>query len=647
MNTLTRKILGLLDFKRTMTLLLAVFTLVQPVSVLSLTDAQRKALSSGVRYFNTEVDSCLGAAGSLAPLTGTDNIAKIYNYLLGKTVAGQALKDFQVAGILGNMKPESGFEPQRLQSVYDKLVPADEVYPTTPQSKPTVEKTGWGLVQWTPYTKLIEPLKAAGKNPNELATQLDFLLEQLNGATPSPEKAAGLNLVATTNVAEATVSFETKYERHAGPPQPSRIVEAQRILDLARAGGVGSATVSATATTGSKPVIALDPGHGGTTISRIDPETGLRDGDYNNPAELASVFAVAQIARTQLEAAGYQVVLTKDTVDQSVFLRERANVGNNAKAALGVSIHTQGDRAFGTWQEIYVQKVGLYRGTGVNKQVFTDAVLAQASQKYADLMKKERDSIEVKSGTTVIKDNSFDGRQGIEPGNIPLVELWAKVPWIYLEAGGNNETTGLTEEQRVVYASAIVSGVKKAVPTTNTTGSTSACAGANTGDLGGTVLAYAWPDYRGTNYVTMKPEYAQATSVARAAGQYIGGSKYPGVDCGGFVTRAMVNSGFEPEYNYGGFISKGAGFTGNQLAWVRANWQPVGRGNTLSTSGLQPGDVAFRVNSDGSNDGHTFLYAGDIAGFGSKIASSSIDDRAPMAGKENPLGANIEWYRNK
>lgn len=625
-------LLRLLDFKRVMALLLAVFTLVQPVSVLSLTDAQRKALSSGVRYFNTEVDSCLGTSGSLAPLNGTDNMARIYNYLLGKPVAGQPLKDFQVAGILGNMQHESGYQEQRLQGTPSGAVTPAESLTAAQLAEP---RLGWGLVQWTPVTKVINPLKAAGKNPNDLATQLDFLLEQLNGGTPSAERAAGISLAATTNVAEATVSFETRYERHAGPPQAARIVEAQRILDLARAGGVGDAT----ATSGTKPVIALDPGHGGTTISRVDPETGLHDGDYNNPAELASVYAVALMAKTQLEQEGYEVVLTKNAVDQSVFLRDRANVGNNANAALGVSIHTQGDRAFGTWQEIYVQKVGLYRGPPSNRHVFTDGALAQKSQAYAEAMKQERDAIEVKSGTTVIKDNSFDGREGIEPGNIPLVELWAKVPWIYLEAGGNNTTTGLTEAERATYASAIVAGIKKAAP--SAAGSTIDSCGANVGGLSNTVLSYAWPNYRGSGYITPKPEYEAATEAARAAGQYIGGIRYPGIDCGGFVTRVMVNSGYEPAYN----SSATGGNTVSQLAWVRANWQLVGRGNTLSTSALQAGDVAFRVNSDGSNDGHTFMYAGDIPGFDEKIASASLDDRAPMAGTENPLANNIEWYR--
>ena len=606
--------------------ILTLSTITAPVATAAEVCNEARLKNLQVAMLDCEGTQRCSPASGLLP--AGDNLGAIYNYLLGKTVAGQPLKDFQVAGILGNMQHESGYQEQRLQGTPSGTVTPAETLTAAQLADP---RLGWGLVQWTPVTKVINPLTAGGKNPNDLATQLDFLLEQLNGGTPSAERAAGISLVATTNVAEATVSFETRYERHAGPPQAARIVEAQRVLDLALAGGLEGTT--------AKPVIALDPGHGGPTIDRTDPETGLHDGDYNNPGETPSVYAVALMAKTQLEQEGYEVVITKNAVDQSVFLRDRANIGNTANAALGVSIHTQGDRPFGTWQEIYVQKVGLYRGPPDNRHVFTDAALAEKSQSYAQAMKQERDAIEVVSGTTVIKDNSFDGRAGIEPGNIPLVQLWAKVPWIYLEAGGNNTTTGLTEAERATYASAIVAGVKRAAP--SAAGSTVDACGANVGGLSNTILSYAWPNYRGSGFITAKPEYEAATDAARAAGQYIGGIRYPGIDCGGFVTRVMVNSGYEPAYN----SSATGGNTVSQLAWVRANWQLVGRGNTLSTSDLRAGDVAFKVNSDGSNDGHTFMYAGDIPGFDEKIASASLDDRAPMAGLENPLASNIEWYR--
>lgn len=617
-------------FQRAFALFLAVFLFINSGYVLALSSDQRKALSSGIRYFNTEIDTCLGPS---QPLNGNDNIAKIYNYLLNKPVAGQPLKDFQVAGILGNMQHESGYQEQRLQGTPSGTVtPAESL--TSAQLSDS--KLGWGLVQWTPVTKVINPLKSAGKNPNDLQTQLDFLLQQLNGQTPSPEVAAGKALIATTNVADATVAFETRYERHAGDPQPSRITEAERVMALVQSGAAQPADTVAS----GKTIIALDPGHGGTTIDRVDPETGLHDGDYYNPGETESVFAVSQMVKTQLEQAGYQVVITKNDVKDSVFLRDRANIANGAHAALGISIHTQGDKAFGTWQEIYTQKVGLFRGTGANKQTFTDAALADKSQNYAEVMKQERDSIEVKSGTTVIKDNSFDGRGNIEPGNIPLVELWAKVPWIYLEAGGNNTTTGLTEQQRATYANAIVSGVKKAVPAGGAAAAGANC-GSGTGTLPDTVLSYAWPEYHPAPYVEKKPEYEAAVQAAKAKGLYIGGTQYPGVDCGGFVTRVMLDSGYEPNYNYGGVVANGASnVAGGQSPWLKANWQELG--SVHSSSELKPGDVAIYKSLT-----HTYMYVGEIRGFGGTTASASWDERAPMAGRDDVTSDQIIWYRKK
>ena len=51
------------------------------------------------------------------------------------------------------------------------------------------------------------------------------------------------------------------------------------------------------------------------------------------------------------------------------------------------------------------------------------------------------------------------------------------------------------------------------------------------------------------------PAYAAAITKAKAEGQYVGND---GVDCGGFVTRLMIDSGFEPNYNYAGKLSDGA-----------------------------------------------------------------------------------------
>ena len=141
------------------------------------------------------------------------------------------------------------------------------------------------------------------------------------------------------------------------------------------------------------------------------------------------------------------------------------------------------------------------------------------------------------------------------------------------------------------------------------------------------------------------PAYADAVNQSISEGRYVGGSVagVPGIDCGGFVTILVQNSGLEPNYN----DSKGN--TSTQEAWVRSHgWQLINDsvGTFVDTSLLQPGDVAF-------SSGHTFIYVGEIPGFNSVIASASYSTRgagrAPMAGSEDLTfgnGAIVRWYRS-
>lgn len=180
--------------------------------------------------------------------------------------------------------------------------------------------------------------------------------------------------------------------------------------------------------------------------------------------------------------------------------------------------------------------------------------------------------------------------------------------------------------------------------TTTTTGSIScnSVSTSSTGDLASMVLKYAWPDYHPAPYLTAKQEYKDAITKAIADKQYVGGLGNPGIDCGGFVTRLMIDSGFEPNYNYGGSLAAGAGTTIAQEAWLKSNWTKI---NPATSKDLQQGDVA--INAD-----HTFVYVGDIPGFNSKVASASVSFtgaswRAPMAGHETPADPSFNWYRKK
>lgn len=157
------------------------------------------------------------------------------------------------------------------------------------------------------------------------------------------------------------------------------------------------------------------------------------------------------------------------------------------------------------------------------------------------------------------------------------------------------------------------------------------------------VKAYAWPTYHSAPWHERMPAYANAVTQSISEGRYVGGSVagVPGIDCGGFVTILVQNSGLEPNYN----DTKGP--TSAQENWVKTHgWKLLNASPSteIDTSILQPGDIAF-------TNAHTFIYVGEIPDFHSVIASASYSDhgagRAPMAGMEDLVyGYNIvRWYR--
>lgn len=175
------------------------------------------------------------------------------------------------------------------------------------------------------------------------------------------------------------------------------------------------------------------------------------------------------------------------------------------------------------------------------------------------------------------------------------------------------------------------------IGTSSASSSTNECnallSGYGSGEIQSLVLGYAWPTYT-AGKTEKTPAYTSAITAAKADGQYIGGCE--GVDCGAFVTRLVIDSGWDANYNSSG---KG-GNTDNQEAWAKANWTTLGSGSSIDTATLQAGDVALQP-------GHTFIYVGTIEGFESNLASASLCDRAPMAGTESLTDGSITWYRRK
>jgi hypothetical protein len=167
--------------------------------------------------------------------------------------------------------------------------------------------------------------------------------------------------------------------------------------------------------------------------------------------------------------------------------------------------------------------------------------------------------------------------------------------------------------------------------------------GAGGGDLINLTQQYAWPEYRragSAGATTPTDAYRDAVSRAQAAKRYVGGGpSYPGIDCGGFVTTLIVDSGFDKNYNYESLVSKGAGYTIKQEQWLKANWKTL---DPTDATDRQPGDVAI-------NDSHTYIFVGpDVFPDHYPIASASLNERSPMRGGESVVSTShnyFRWYR--
>jgi hypothetical protein len=169
------------------------------------------------------------------------------------------------------------------------------------------------------------------------------------------------------------------------------------------------------------------------------------------------------------------------------------------------------------------------------------------------------------------------------------------------------------------------------------------------GDLIETLLAYAHPEYHPNNYSgpvpPPKPAYLEVTTKLTKEGKWVGGGQseigIPGIDCGGFVSVLLTQSGFEPDYNFGLDEDRGSSNQEyGQLPWAKRNWSYLGTGGQINVSDLRPGDVAY-------SNGHTFLFVGQVNGFEGQYASASYSWwRAPMSGGtfETATSPEYVWY---
>ncbi len=172
------------------------------------------------------------------------------------------------------------------------------------------------------------------------------------------------------------------------------------------------------------------------------------------------------------------------------------------------------------------------------------------------------------------------------------------------------------------------------------------------------VKKYVWPEYKGKPFLERMPDYADAVEERNKNGLFVGSTHgVLGIDCGGFVTTLVVNSGLDPDYN-----KNNSGISSGQLPYLKANqdkWElvnPDWNTEIKDESVLTPGDVAFVECNSTPYDHckHTYIYIGEVDGYEYHIASASFSEydngRAPMAGREGIIkydGDRVVWFHRK
>lgn len=140
----------------------------------------------------------------------------------------KGLNAFAIAGIMGNLHAESCLRSNNLQNGYEQsLNHTDDSYTRAVDSGAYTnfvnDKAGYGLAQWTYYTRkqaLLEYAKSCGKSIGDLGMQLEFMWNEL-------QSYSGVMKVlnSATSILEASNVVLMQYER---PADQGELVQKKR-----------------------------------------------------------------------------------------------------------------------------------------------------------------------------------------------------------------------------------------------------------------------------------------------------------------------------------------------------------------------------------------------------------------------------------
>lgn len=184
--------------KRTFALL-SITLFICPSAVRALSSDQTNVFNSGVNYFDIASGGASGTCSTI--LTGGDQVQQAFNFLIGKGLSKEA-----AAGILGNLKMESGVDPTAEQT------------PGAWEDMSDDYNHAVGLAQWDGSRRptminyaeahglTLQDLKNGG--PKDMSFQLDYLWLDLTTNYPGTYA----QLKHDNDVAQATLDFLLGFE---------------------------------------------------------------------------------------------------------------------------------------------------------------------------------------------------------------------------------------------------------------------------------------------------------------------------------------------------------------------------------------------------------------------------------------------------
>lgn len=208
-------------------------------------------------------------------------------------------------------------------------------------------------------------------------------------------------------------------------------------------------TLASLALMASPPVtICIDPGH------PSDAGSGTRG---KHSTEIGVAWQVATALEAELKAEGFRVVLTKHAEPEMVTNRRRAEIANEARAALMVRLHCDAGEGSG-FAVYYPDRKGTWKGnTGPDATVLQSSALA-GKRFHLAMAETLAGSVLKDNGLKTDMQTAIGARQGALTGSI-----FSQVPVVLVEmvvlTNPKDEDFILSEAGKTLVVKALARGV--------------------------------------------------------------------------------------------------------------------------------------------------------------------------------------------